>query len=204
MQDTHERSGDRYAPVRAFVRDLGDLVERSGRTSDTVLAIKERLAELIRQRPELPAQVKTLGSDHYARHLLYGDPGGRFEVVVMAWSPGQETPIHDHSGMWCVEGVVQGVIDVTRYDLKEMIGDDEARMERTEVIHAGLGQCGALIPPVEYHRIANPYESAAFTIHVYGGRMRACRIFERRTGDTYGIAMKPLGFTYPEAALPPS
>src|SRR5574342_524218 len=100
MQASQESTGDPYGAVRAFVRDLGDLVERSERTADTVHAIKERLAELIRQRPELPAQAKTLASDHYARHLLYGDPGGRFEVVVMAWSPGQETPIHDHAGMW--------------------------------------------------------------------------------------------------------
>ncbi len=26
----------------------------------------------------------------------------------MTWGPGQGTPLHDHAGIWCVEGVVEG------------------------------------------------------------------------------------------------
>ena len=35
----------------------------------------------------------------------------------MTWGPGQGTPLHDHAGMWCVEGVLEGRIEVARYDL---------------------------------------------------------------------------------------
>ena len=28
-----------------------------------------------------------------------------------------DTPVHDHGGLWCVEGVVEGQIAVTRYDV---------------------------------------------------------------------------------------
>jgi len=177
------------------------LIDHQNETSTMVLAVKERLSALLKQRPALPAQVRMIRPECYARHLLYGDPRGRYEVVVMAWGPGQQTPVHDHSGIWCVEGVFEGVVDVTRYDLEELIGENVARMRRTEVIHAGRGECGALIPPVEYHRISNPYDLPAYTVHVYGGRMRTCRVFSERGEDTYEIAVKELAFTSSQAVL---
>ena len=195
-------AGD-YGTIRAFLRDLDRLVGdgHGGPAREaTVLAVKERLARLIKERPELPPEVTLTSDDHYARHLLYRDPRERYEIIVMAWAPGQATPVHDHSGIWCVEGVIEGLVDVTRYDLKQLAGDT-ARMEPTEVIHAGLGQCGALIPPVEYHRISNPYERSSFTMHVYGGRMRACRVFLERGEDTFSVEMKQLSTTSDAPAL---
>lgn len=194
-------SGERFRELRAFLSQLDAVLEDGEQPAERVHTVKQRLADLIGRSPELPAEVRATSGDHYARHLLYADPGDRYEIVVMAWSPGQATPIHDHSGIWCVEGVVEGRIDVTRYDLKEMVSEGVARMQATEVIRAGLGQCGALIPPVEYHKIANPYDQPAFTIHVYGGRMRTCRVFERRADDTYQVRLQPLGFNSPDAAL---
>ena len=200
MHATDGSVGD-YRDVRGFLRDLDTLMAKDGDAPETVQAVKRRLSDLIGRRPDFPRQVKAVSTDHYARHLLYRDPAERYEVIIMAWSPGQATPIHDHSGIWCVEGVLEGVIDVTRYDLRSMIGQDSAMMEQTEVIHAGLGQCGALIPPVEYHRISNPYERAAFTLHVYGGRMRTCRVFLERGDGTYSVECKELGTTTTAPAL---
>ncbi len=198
------RRGQAVAPFRefrAFARDVSELIDRESRVPLVVQGVKERLASVLTVRPSLPDVVRRPTSDCYARHLLYVDPRGRFEMVVMAWAPGQGTPVHDHSGMWCVEGVCEGVVDVTRYDLKEMVGADVARMEPIGVIHAGLGQCGALIPPVEYHTITNPYQDLALTVHVYGGRMRTCRIFLDRGDDLYQVAHKSLSFASQESAL---
>jgi predicted metal-dependent enzyme (double-stranded beta helix superfamily) len=201
LSQTADSPSGNYREVRAFLRELDVLMTGDGRCAETVLAVKERLAALIKQCPALPAEVKEVSTDHYARHLLYRDAAERYEVIVMAWSPGQATPIHDHSGMWCVEGVIEGVIDVTRYDLTQMLDNLSARMQRTETIHAGLGQCGALIPPVEYHSISNPYEKPAFTLHVYGGRMRSCRVFIERGDGTYDVDQRELGTSSLRPAL---
>lgn len=188
-------TSDRFAPLRAFVVDLERIC--SGGDDDAAVAgsVKSRLSELIAGRPALPEQTRRTAGECYGRHLLYGDPLGAFEVVVMTWGPGQGTPVHDHGGIWCVEGVIEGVVDVTRYDLVQMVGAGRARMESIEVIHAGLGECGALIPPVEYHRIANPYDKPAITVHVYGGRMRTCRVFDEEESGVYRVAEKQLRFT---------
>ena len=198
---TSPPSGDHYSAVRSFCRDLSDLMGGSMGTEHIVMTVKARLAELISHAPELPEEVCQTGSNHYARHLLYRDGSGRFEVVVMAWAPGQETPVHDHAGIWCVEGVARGRIEVTRYDLDHDAGPGTTRLEQLEIIRAGLGECGALIPPVEYHKIANPFDLLALTIHVYGGLMRECRIFEPRPDGAWVVQRHPLSFERPEPAL---
>ena len=43
------------------------------------------------------------------------DREGRYTAVVMTWGPGQGTAMHDHGGLWCVEGVVEGAMTVTQY-----------------------------------------------------------------------------------------
>jgi predicted metal-dependent enzyme (double-stranded beta helix superfamily) len=191
-----------YASLHEFVGDMNDLVSRRSDVETTVGAVKQRLAELVRDRPRLPEAALELRAECYARHLLYQDPEDRFEMIVMAWSPGQRTPVHDHSGIWCVEGVLEGVIEVTRYDVRPGSGE-RVRMQEVDVIHAGLGQCGALIPPLEYHSIANRSQEAAYTLHVYGGRMTSCRVFTPREDGMWDVSVRPLGYSSPRAALPP-
>jgi predicted metal-dependent enzyme (double-stranded beta helix superfamily) len=123
------------------------------------------------------------------------DPTGRFSVVVMVWGPGQRTPIHDHGGMWCVEGVYRGRIRVTRYDLDAPIKDNVARFHRYEVIEAGVGKTGSLIPPVDFHTIENDQAETAVTVHTYGGEMSTCQVFLPRPDGAYEALVKPLTYS---------
>ena len=124
--------------------------------------------------------------DCYARRLLHRDPAGRYSALVMVWDRGQGTPLHDHAGMWCVECVYRGRIRVTSYSAHG--GDPEkdiVRFEQENVVMAGVGEAGALIPPFEYHVLENADQSPAVTIHVYGGEMTYCHIFEPVDGGGY-------------------
>jgi predicted metal-dependent enzyme (double-stranded beta helix superfamily) len=114
----------------------------------------------------------------YGRRLLYRDPAQRYTVVVMTWARGQGTPLHDHSGMWCVECVFRGKIRVDSYRLAEELPDGRLRFHFESTVRAGVGEAGALIPPFEYHVIANDDEELAATVHVYGGEMSSCSVFE--------------------------
>jgi len=116
--------------------------------------------------------------DHYCRRLFYRDPTFGFTAVVMTWGPGQRTPLHDHAGIWCVEGVVEGEMEVVRYELRE---EDEGvcRFLYQGSVRALPGSAGALIPPFEYHVLGNPdSERVGVTLHVYGGEMDHCCTFE--------------------------
>ena len=117
--------------------------------------------------------------ERYARRLLHRDPQNRYTVIAMVWNVGQGTPLHDHAGIWCVEVVYQGRIRVTSYNA--MGGDPErdlVQFRQEKVIHAGVGEAGALIPPFEYHVLENADDRPAVTIHVYGGELDHCHVFE--------------------------
>jgi predicted metal-dependent enzyme (double-stranded beta helix superfamily) len=116
--------------------------------------------------------------DTYARRLLHRDPDGRYTAVVMTWGPGQGTALHDHAGIWCVECVIDGRMEVHQYDLVSESGG-EYRFEPRTKITAERGAAGCLIPPFEYHTLANlRSEGSSVTLHVYGGEMDHCHVYE--------------------------
>lgn len=124
----------------------------------------------------LPDRFRQPRPDTYARRLLHRDPAGRYTAIVMTWGPGQGTPVHDHGGLWCVEGVIDGEIAVTHYDVEA--GADGLTVEKGDTIVAGTGTAGRLIPPTDYHVLANSRpDASSMTLHVYGGDLGQCRVF---------------------------
>jgi predicted metal-dependent enzyme (double-stranded beta helix superfamily) len=157
--------------------------------------VQHDLESLIAAGLDLGERFRRTRDDGYARRLLHREPDGSFSVVVMTWGPGQGTPLHDHAGIWCVEGVVDGRLEVVRY---ELLATDEGGVhhfaERGRTA-AGVGACGALIPPFEYHTLANADgERAAITVHVYGGDMDHCSVFEPRPEGGWLRHVKSLSF----------
>jgi predicted metal-dependent enzyme (double-stranded beta helix superfamily) len=143
----------------------------------------------------LASQFRETRPDTYARRLLYRDPALRYTAVAMAWGPGQGTRLHDHAGMWCVEGVVEGSMRVTRYDLVETLASGAYRFVEREQVRAEVGSAGSLIPPFEYHVLANALpDRASVTLHIYGGEMTGCHVYERREDDLYEQSYRALGY----------
>lgn len=131
----------------------------------------------------------------YARRLIHHDPGRGYTAVAMVWGPLQGTPVHDHDGLWCVEGVIEGTIEIAQYDLLAREGVRH-RFERHAPIRAGVGSAGRLIPPYDYHTIANPdTDQKAITIHVYGGEMNRCSAFQPLEDGWYQQEVRQLSYT---------
>lgn len=142
----------------------------------------------------LPEEFRRPRPDTYARRLLHRDPGGRYTAVVMTWGPGQGTPLHDHAGMWCVECVVDGEMEVRQFDLLEE-NSGRFRFEAQSSIEALKGSAGCLIPPYEYHTLANRREHGpSVTLHIYGGEMDHCHVFEPTGDGTYRRVEKQLSY----------
>ncbi len=161
-------------------------------------AVMEALMEAVSDGASfLPEEFLAPVSPGYARRLLHRAPDGRYSVVVMVWGPGQSTPLHDHSGMWCVECVYRGQILVRNYervanrDSAQGIMDFEAREE----VVAGIGEAGKLIPPFEYHTIGNVESEPAVTIHVYGGEITSCQTFTPAEEGGFRLEVKTLGYS---------
>ena len=145
----------------------------------TTHSLRDGLCRLIRDKSVfLPDCVFEPVEGHYARRELYACPVHGTSVVAMTWAPGQGTPIHDHCGLWCVEGVWQGQLEIVRYELEEQHGD-RCRFTEHETLTAGTGTAGSLLPPHEYHTIRNPNPNAiAISLHIYQKAMNNCATFE--------------------------
>ena len=152
----------------------------------TTHSLRDGLCKLIRDKAVfLPECVFEPVEGHYARRELYACPERGTSVVAMTWAPGQGTPIHDHCGLWCVEGVWQGQLEIVRYELEEQDGE-RYRFTRYETLTAGTGTAGSLLPPHEYHTIRNPNPAAiAISLHIYQKAMNNCATFEPIEGDWY-------------------
>lgn len=141
-------------------------------------ALRKALCKLISDpEVQLPGCVYEPVTDHYARRELYRSAEHGYSVVAMTWGPGQGTPIHDHSGMWCVEGVFDGALEITQYELTEF-DHDRCRFQPVGTMQAVAGSAGSLIPPHEYHTIHNPSsEDCAVSLHIYRGVLSCCCTF---------------------------
>ncbi|RMH17678.1 MAG: cysteine dioxygenase [Acidobacteria bacterium] len=143
----------------------------------------------------LPEPLRQPASDGYARRLIHRDPQRGYSAIAMVWGPGQGTPVHDHDGLWCVECVLEGRIEITPYALVERNGT-RFRLLPQGSVNAGFGSVGRLIPPFEYHTVANPEDDAvAITLHVYGGDMERCNAFVPLADGWYRREERRLGFT---------
>jgi 3-mercaptopropionate dioxygenase len=142
-------------------------------------SLRNSLCNLIRgQEVRLPDCVFETAEGRYARRELYRSEDHGYCVVAMTWGPGQGTPIHDHCGMWCVEGVWSGALEVVQYERLEN-EDGLYRFQPVGSIQAGPGSAGSLIPPHEYHTIRNPSDDAvAVSLHIYSGQMTHCATFQ--------------------------
>lgn len=147
-------------------------------------AVRKALCRLILDKDvQLPDCVHEPVIGHYARRELYRSAEHGYSVVAMTWGPGQGTPLHDHSGLWCVEGVWDGELEIVQYELLGQEGS-RYRFRAAGGIHAGTGSAGSLIPPHEYHTILNAsVDSVAISLHIYKAEMACCAKFVPQSAE---------------------
>ena len=173
-------------PGRAKFIAQVDRALAAGDKHAVTASLRTALCQLIRDADvQLPDCVHEPIIDHYARRELYRSAEHGYSVVAMTWGPGQGTPLHDHSGLWCVEGVWHGELEITQYELLESAGD-RTRFRAAGGMIAGPGSAGSLIPPHEYHTIRNSSpETVAVSLHIYQAPMGCCAKFAHREGEWY-------------------
>jgi len=100
----------------------------------------------------------------YARHVLYGDPLGRFTILAIVWAAGQFSRPHAHD-TWCAYAVYEG-------PLHETIFAADAAGSRIEPVCAEVRQngysCFARAGLDQIHSLGNSGSKPAISIHVYG------------------------------------
>ncbi len=186
-------------PIEPGTAELIAALDQAVPTGDparVTAAVKRILSDQIRGgRLRLSERICAPRADTYARRLLHRDPRRGYSAVVMTWGPGQGTMLHDHAGIWCVEGVVRGEMEILQYELTAAEDGERYRFAPRGRVRALAGSSGALIPPFEYHRLRNALpDRPSVTLHVYGGDMERCSVFEPQSDGTHRRSERALAF----------
>jgi predicted metal-dependent enzyme (double-stranded beta helix superfamily) len=149
------------APLHRLVERMNAAVAASADDLPTLVtaAIEESVV-----RPDwlTPEQCRA-SHDHYTRHVLYGDPNGRYTIVAIVWGARQRSPIHAHH-TWCGVGIYRGKINEALY--RENVDGGPPVLSNIAV--RGAGTLSFDQPNDSIHRIANNEPDAAVSIHIYG------------------------------------
>ena len=137
--------------------------------------------------------------EHYTRHLVYRD--SRYDVIVLCWSVGQVTPVHDHAGQRCWMMIERGRLQIDDFCCKDgqtprlldsaVVGTDELHVD------TDVDMCACI------HRIANPrdWNRRAVSLHVYSRPFDTCNIYCTQTGtrETIDLCFDAVGPLVAEA-----
>ncbi|MBO9664659.1 cysteine dioxygenase family protein [Dokdonella sp.] len=154
--------------VRGDLAGLGDV--------PTVTAIEALSTRLAARALQIDApRASAPERDRYRRHLL--DGGGAHSCLLIEWPAAHRTPIHDHAGLWGIELVLDGVLEVEEFALG---GDlDQPTLTPTRTLMLGAGDAATFTGRRYAHRCRNlSVTRPALSLHVYGGALDRYRAFQ--------------------------
>lgn len=89
----------------------------------------------------------SFSEDHYLRNRIR--VGANYEMLVLCWKSGQQSPIHDHGGSNCAVRVVQGA--ATKVQFRQR---DDGKLEATQTIRLTPGKI-TQVDLDDLHLVAN-------------------------------------------------
>jgi cysteine dioxygenase len=163
------------APVAQLVHDLrglGDLRRRVEEVEARLDALELPVAPLL---PEL-----RFLRGRYARTLVHRCDA--FELLLLTWSTGSASPIHDHDGQDCWFLPLAGAFDLDDYAI---LDDDGAHAQLQPLRSRRLG-AGELDRRDRYEAVhsVTPATPLALSLHLYARPIDRCRVFDRSRSST--------------------
>ncbi|NKB89273.1 MAG: hypothetical protein GKS06_13730 [Acidobacteria bacterium] len=163
-----------YVTFKEFVTALQELPPGDPCDPD-MIALMDRY----RLHPDEIERYVVWDEEHYTRHLVYRDE--RFQVILLGWSIGQVTPVHDHAGQCCWMRIESGRLEMSDYAWKE--GGGAPSLLNRETV-GGVGEELHLDRCACVHQIANPgqWGERAVSLHVYSRPFTECGTYCLETG----------------------
>ena len=203
-----------FTGLNAFQRLVRDLSDTLGPSSgidsakinpfsliDLMACYPSHESEWIRYAHKDPSMV-------FTRNLV--DRGnGKSNLLILVWTPGRESVIHDHANAHCVMKVLRGEITETRYEWPtpptsvrsspepcssstegerhDTIPPDAEQMRITKTTTFGRDQVTYTSDELGLHKISNPdLTTFAVTLHLYtppNAATHGCQVFDEKTGQ---------------------
>ncbi|KAI2609418.1 cysteine dioxygenase type I [Hypoxylon fragiforme] len=167
-----------------LVQDIKDILgPSSGLTSEDVdvgdLTLK--MERYVSDEKEWSKYALGNANMAYTRNLV-DEGNGKANLLILVWTPGKASPIHDHGNAHCLMRVLRGSITETRYDYPD---GKEAPMQIKKETTLKEGAVAYMADNLGLHQVANPGSDYAVSLHLYTPPNVAkfgCNIFSPKTG----------------------
>lgn len=117
----------------------------------------------------------------YTRNLV-DEGNGKYNLIVLCWSEGQGSSIHDHADSHCFMKVLDGELQETKFAWPSK-QDHKKPMEVTGTKLYERDQVTYINDSVGLHRVENvSHSDVAVSLHLYIPPIEICRTFDQRTG----------------------
>ncbi|KAI0379817.1 cysteine dioxygenase type I [Hypomontagnella monticulosa] len=157
----------------------------SGLTSDDVDVedLTHAMERYISNEQEWSKYAMANANMAYTRNLV-DEGNGKANLLVLVWTPGKASPIHDHGNAHCLMKILRGNLTETRYDFPD--GDNQRPMQlKSETIHKE-NAVAYMADELGLHRMSNQGSDYAVSLHLYTPPNVAkygCNIFNPKTGE---------------------
>jgi cysteine dioxygenase len=114
----------------------------------------------------------------YTRNLIYRDD--LFELIALCWDPHTESPIHNHSGQLCWLSIQRGALRLDNYTSLDGPGpgDGIRLVPDGGIARAGEGCLDLQQGDNAIHRVSNPFDERAVSLHVYSRPFDTCLAYD--------------------------
>lgn len=112
---------------------------------------------------------------HYTRNCISRTDD--YELLLLCWEPGQETPIHCHFGEECWVYNVKGNILEERFELE---GEELITVDKSMFLPKSLSYMN---DEMGYHLLKNVSGERAMTLHLYMNPIDRCTVYDDQKED---------------------
>lgn len=114
----------------------------------------------------------------YTRNLIYRDE--IFELLALCWEPHTESPIHNHSGQLCWLSIQRGALRLENFTSLDGPGPGAniRLVPRSGVERAPEGVVDLQQGDDGIHRVSNPFDERAVSLHVYSRPYDTCLAYD--------------------------
>lgn len=97
----------------------------------------------------------------------------KYEIILICWDKGAQTPIHDHNGQDCWMIQIDGLICETRYEEAK-----NGELVATNELNLCDGKLVYMHDRMGYHKLTNDLDQRGMTLHVYATPIDQCQVFD--------------------------
>ena len=129
-------------------------------------------------RPETLRPFLHFAPRRYTRNLIYRDE--LFELLALCWDPRTASPIHNHANQLCWLAIHEGALRLENFHSLDGAGpgDGIRLVPRGGIERAPVGCVDLQQGEDAIHRVSNPFDQRAVSLHVYSRPYDSCLAYD--------------------------